>query len=763
MAVFDPNDLVGRTFLRTNEEDGQRFRLRIVEAIDKHHDGPLREPKHMQFRVSVNNDQCEEMMSHKEIVDAIEADQAEEEAGDRLWKFQRILGHQTVKSGDPDYKGSSINVLIEWCTGEKTYEPLTLIAQTDPVTCTIYAMENDLLDQPGWKRFARLSRRQKKLLRLANQAKLRSFRRSPKHQHGFQIPHNYAEALELDKQNGNDKWQKAVEAEMAGLDECNVFRDLGHKDKANVPNGYKRIRIHLVFACKHDGRHKARMVADGHLTDVPVESVYSGVVSLRGIRLLMFIAELNGQQTWSTDITLAYLEAKTSERVCIIAGPEFGPEREGHALIIFKALYGLRSSGKRWAQRFSDCLRDMGFTPSRAEDEIWMRKRGDHYEYIGTYVDDLLIVSSEPQAIIDILLNVYKFKLKGTGPISFHLGCDFWRDDDGTLCFAPKKYIQKMMDAYERMFGTRPTSNNVSSPLEEGDHPELDTSELLDQAGTQQYQSLIGSLQWAISLGRIDVTTAVMTLSSFCAAPRRGHLERAKRVHKHLNNFRHATIRIRTAEPDHSASPEQDFDWSYSVYGNVTEEIPHDLPEPLGKHVTLTHYFDANLHHDMLTGRSVTGILHMVNQTPIDWHSKKQPTVHTATYGSEFMAGRTCMEQVMELRDTLRYLGVPIRSKSYVFGDNKSMCDSAAFPDSKLHKRHNALSWHRVREVIAAGIAAICHIPGEHNPADILSKHWGHAKIWNVLKPLLFHKGDTISIMDEPKNKSKVNVVFFMH
>jgi hypothetical protein len=87
----------------------------------------------------------------------------------------------------------------------------------------------------------------------------------------------------------------------------------------------------------------------------------------------------------------------------------------------------------------------------------------------------------------------------------------------------PKKYIDRLIANYERMFGEKPKTN-VYSPLEKGDHPELDESELLDKEGTNQYQSLIGSLQWAISLCRFDIATAVMTMSSFRAAPRRGHL-----------------------------------------------------------------------------------------------------------------------------------------------------------------------------------------------------------------------------------------------
>ena len=77
---------------------------------------------------------------------------------------------------------------------------------------------------------------------------------------------------------------------------------------------------------KHNGRHKARLVAGGHLTEIPIDSVYSSVVhcvSLRGLRLTVFLGELNGLDIWSTDIGNAYLEAETKENVYIIGGPEF--------------------------------------------------------------------------------------------------------------------------------------------------------------------------------------------------------------------------------------------------------------------------------------------------------------------------------------------------------------------------------------------------------------------------------------------------------
>jgi len=216
---------------------------------------------------------------------------------------------------------------------------------------------------------------------------------------------------------------------------------------------------------------------------------------------------------WATDIGNAYLEAETREKVYIIAGPEF-EELEGHVLVICKALYGLRTSGLHWHERFADCLRAMGFTPSKAEPDIWLHHSDDKYEYIAVYVDDLAIAARDPKQIIEMLMTKYKFKLKGTGPISFHLGMDFFRDDHGVLCMAPRQYIEKMCGNFERMFG-HPPKQVVTSPIEKNDHPELDTSDLLDDEDIIKYQSLIGALQWVVSIGWFDVMTAVMTLSSF--------------------------------------------------------------------------------------------------------------------------------------------------------------------------------------------------------------------------------------------------------
>ena len=240
-----------------------------------------------------------------------------------------------------------------------------------------------------------------------------------------------------------------------------------------------------------------------------------------------------------------------------------------------------------------------------------------------------------------------------------------------------------------------------------------------------------------------------MTMSGFRVAPRIGHLSRLKRICGYLSKFRNACIRIRTERPDYSDIEAKQYDWARTAYGDAKEVVPEGTPEPRGKIVTITTYKDANLLHDVTSGKAVSGVLHFLNQTPIDWYSKKQATCEVATYGAEFSAARTAIEQIAGHRHFLRYLGVPIEECSYLFGDNESVVTSSTIPHSQLRKRHQALSYHFTREAIASGMVRFTHIPSEHNPSDILSKHWGHSQVYPMLKPLLFFQGDTLDLIEE--------------
>ena len=159
------------------------------------------------------------------------------------------------------------------------------------------------------------------------QSKIRQVRRSNKYMFGYLIPKSYKEALQFDKENNNTKWTDVTRDEMDCIKEQEIFTmyqraewDSNHKQILNAPPNHQKIRVYLIFAVKCNGRHKAGLVADGSLTPDPVENIYSGVISLRHFRLVIFLGELNSLKLWGVDIGNTYLEAYTHEKLFIIAG-----------------------------------------------------------------------------------------------------------------------------------------------------------------------------------------------------------------------------------------------------------------------------------------------------------------------------------------------------------------------------------------------------------------------------------------------------------
>ena len=132
--------------------------------------------------------------------------------------------------------------------------------------------------------------------------------------------------------------------------------------------------------------------------------------------------------------------------------------------------------------------------------------------------------------------------------------------------------------------------------------------------------------------------------------------------------------------PDYSNYPSDKYNWEY-VYGNTKKENPYNLPYPKGREVKITMFADANFYQDKVTERFVIGLL-MLNSTPIDWFSKKQNCVATATYGSEFVAARFGVDKIVQVRFMLRMFGIPMSGPSIMFGDNLAVINSSAIPDN---------------------------------------------------------------------------------
>ena len=140
------------------------------------------------------------------------------------------------------------------------------------------------------------------------------------------------------------------------------------------------------------------------------------------------------------------------------------------------------------------------------------------------------------------------------------------------------------------------------------------------------------------------------------------------------------------------------------------EEIDKVLPEPRGEPIYTTVYFDSDHAHDLVTRRSVLGVIAFVGSTPISWTSKRQGTIESSSYSAEFCAGRLACEEAIAIRYMLRSLGVPVLGATALCGDNLGMIMSSTNPDSELKKKNVATSLHKIWECAAAGIVNLIKV-----------------------------------------------------
>jgi hypothetical protein len=274
---------------------GDFIRYEIVRLLKKESEATKEKTKYL-IESKNGTQTTEEVMDYNELCDIVDAQMAAMENGedDGLLTFKSILAHQGPLSvRNPLYKGSAWNILIEWDQGEPTWEPLNLIAKCDPVSVALYGEANGLLNKKGWKYLKRHAKNARKIFKYVREILKARVNGGPKYKYGTRLPDRQKSCEELDRENGNNKWQEANQAELDLLDEFNAFDDMGEftTEKANelIEKGYQYIKLMMVYDVKHDGRYRARLVAAGNMTK-PGCDAYSSVVSLRTLRLALYSA-----------------------------------------------------------------------------------------------------------------------------------------------------------------------------------------------------------------------------------------------------------------------------------------------------------------------------------------------------------------------------------------------------------------------------------------------------------------------------------------
>ena len=489
------------------------------------------------------------------------------------------------------------------------------------------------------------------------------------------MPKSVKEAYEIDKENGNTLWTKAIKKEMA-----NVGIAFSPSEEQNPHEleklSYQWINCHMIFDVKlgENFRRKARLVAGGHMTDTPASMTYSSVVSQDSVHICLTLAALNDLKVLSGDIQNAYLTTPNKEKIFMKAGPEFGAN-EGKLFTVERALYGLKSARASFRQYLAGKIYDVPPT-----------------DYLGA-------------------------KLEWKEGI---MGCGCWS-------MTSYKYMNAAIQAVEDRLkerNDRPLPSRAATPMSYDYIPELDAMEELQNDEVNYYQELIGILHWATEIGRVDILHEVSILSEYQVNPRRGHMNAMFHVFGYLKQNPKRTLCFSPLWPDLSGGhfnyeAAKDFK---EFYIDAEEEIPAGAPKSRDEEVVMTAYVDASHASNKKTRRSHTRYLIFINMAPIVWYSKRQRTVESSTFGSEYIATKTCVEVIHALRFKLRMFGVPIDGPCRVFNDNQSVVKNSSRVESTLTKRHNQLAYHVTRWAVAAGSVIVSWIPTNSMLADPLTK-----------------------------------------
>ena len=616
---------------------------------------------------------------------------------------------------------------VLWRDGSTSWIPLKQLKESNPVEIAEYAVANGIDDECAFQWWVPFTLRKRDMIIAAVNNRVRH----TLYKYGHKIPKTVKEAFALDKENGNDRWRKAIEKEMGNV--MIAFTIL--EDSEGTPVGYSLAKVHMVFDVKMDGTFKARLCKDGHLTEDPEGSRYAGVVSRESVRIALLYAALNDIEVMAADIRNAYLQAATSEKHYIICGPEFGIENQGKRALITRALYGGKVSGRDYRNSLRSCMKHIGFESCLADPDVWMRTAkkpdgSDYWEYVLLYTDDALCISCNAEQVLrDEIGKYFTMKEESIGIPDLYLGGRITKVtlENGVSAwgFSSSQYVQQSVKNVEEhlMRDNKKLPARASTPLSPNYRPELDISPELAPEEAAYFQSLIGVLRWIVELGRVDICLEVSMLASHLAMPRQGHMNEVLHIFAYLKKNHNAEMVFDPSDPDIDPNEFQRRDWEATEFGDDLEEIlPENKPKPLGLGIIMRAYVDADHAAEVVTRRSRTGFLVYLNNAPIYWSSKKQNSVETSSFGSEFMAMKHCTEYVRGLRYKLRMMGIPCELPTFIYGDNKSVLANTTVPDSTLKKKSNSIAYHFVREGCARDEWRTAYVNTHVNPADLLTK-----------------------------------------
>ena len=276
-----------------------------------------------------------------------------------------------------------------------------------------------------------------------------------------------------------------------------------------------------------------------------------------------------------------------------------------------------------------------------------------------------------------------------------------------------------------------------------GYFPEIYITPELGEEDSAYFHSLIGVLRWIMELGRVYINVEASILSSHLAMAREVHMQEILHVFVYLKKHMNTEMVFDPSDPEIDMNSFQRQDWGYSIYSSpgeeLKEELPPTMPKPLEHGFKIRCFADADHAGESLTRRSRTGFIVMLNNAPIYWHSKKQTSVETSTFGSEMMAIKQAADCIWVFRYKLIMFGIPVEERSYMYSDNQSVLTGSTRPEYTLKKKYQSISFRFIKEGCAADEWRTTYINTSENISDLMTNPLSGDKRWQLIRMLLRH------------------------
>ena len=502
----------------------------------------------------------------------------------------------------------------------------------------------------------------------------------------------YSQAV---KSKDEEKWRVAIQKEMDSLAENETW------ELVPLPHGRKAVGCKWVFKIKTtpkgEERYKARLVAKGYsqIEGIDYEETYAPVIKFQSLRILLAVANEEGMDVHQMDVTTAFLYGELQEEIFMKqAEGQVKPGQEHLVCKLKRSLYGLKQSPRCWNQKMDRFLMTNGFHATKSDSALYVKGAGKDKIYVGLYVDDLLIATSDASSLARTKSALCgAFKMTDFGEVSTVLGIKITRDKStGLLTMSQEKYAEQVLKRFNML-----SAQGKSTPIEEG--MKLDetmcpqTDEEKEEMRHKPYRQAVGSLMYLMVATRPDLAAAVRLVSRFGANPGVMHWKAVQRVLQYLKKT--------------------------MSFGLVFEKQGR---------VRITAYTDSDWSGCKDTKKSTTGYVFLIGGACVSWCSRRQKSIAMSSCEAEYIAACEATREAAWEVKLLGEMGYNRLTPITICSDSQSAMALVENPVFHEKSKHIETKYHYVRDRAAAGLVRFEYCPTLEMVADSLTKGVPKAK-----------------------------------